>query len=72
MYNTTINTLNPLSWTPTAGEYKARYEAFLIQQESYNYNNHYYPFTSNNPYDSWFKKLRISYLGPENEKKNLK
>jgi len=58
-----LSYLNPLSWIPTASEYKAQYDAFTIQQESLNYNNQLYPFTSNNPFDSWIKKLRIGYFG---------
>src|ERR1700693_1958784 len=55
--------LNPLSWIPTASEYQAQYDAFVVQQESIHYNSNFYPFTNNNPYDSWIKKLRIGYFG---------
>jgi len=63
LLKSSISKLNPLSWIPVSSEYKAQYEAFLYQQESVNYNRHYYPFTSNNPYDSWFAKLKLHYLG---------
>lgn len=36
----------------------------MENQYSYmNRDTRYYPFTENNPHDSWFKKLRVSLFG---------
>jgi hypothetical protein len=56
--------LNPLNWINSPDENKANYQAFIAMQENINqYNNKLYSFTSNNPYDPWFKKLKLRLIG---------
>src|SRR6266403_322785 len=58
------NKLNPLNWFTSASEMNKSAENFLERQNSIHTNDlRYYPFTDNNPYDSYLKQLRISWLG---------
>lgn len=64
MYNVTINTLNPFNWFISVSESESQFKAFMEVQNDYVRSNmSLYPFTNNNPYDSWFKKLRLHWLG---------
>jgi hypothetical protein len=58
-----VRKLNPTYWFWSAEDLSNQRNVFLSNQGTENFNNRLYPFTSNNPYDSWFKKLRIHYLG---------
>jgi hypothetical protein len=60
---TQLNRLNPYNWFSSRSEYEAAREAFMQAQASQNYNGNLYPFTENNPYSSWYDKLRVYYLG---------
>lgn len=58
------NVINPFKWFRTDAQVKDQFTAFMDQQ----YNPaqadlRYYPFTVENPYDSWFKKLTTSIFG---------
>lgn len=56
MYQNTKHTFNPVNWFTTSLEVKNQMEAFTVQQSRMNtFDLNYYPFTSNNPFDSWFK-----------------
>lgn len=58
------NKLNPLNWFYSYREQNAQYESFIAMQENINkFDRGLYPFTPDNPYDSWIKKLRIRLLG---------
>ncbi len=58
-----IKKLNPLYWLPSTSEVNASSETFMTQQFTNRYDNRYYPFTADNPFDPWFKKLRLYWLG---------
>jgi len=63
-YKTVINKLNPFNWVLGSSEAASQFERFMDTQNNMNTaNRRLYPFTSDNPYDSWLKKLRIHYLG---------
>lgn len=63
-YNKTVYNLNPLHWFSTSKELQDAHNAFMGQQLELNTQNKYfYPFTADNPYDSWLKKLRLRWLG---------
>ena len=63
-YNTVKSYANPFSWLPTRGDNSRVVNAFLADQSSWNKTDfNYYPHTSNNPYDPWYKKLRLAILG---------
>lgn len=60
----TMHKLNPLNWTNSAAEKEAAFDSFMyIQNEAVTANRRLYPFTTDNPYDGWFKKLKIHYFG---------
>lgn len=58
-----IKRLNPMYWFPSSAETSAQAAAFSIAQTTHQFDNGLYPFTEINPYDSWFKRLRISWFG---------
>jgi hypothetical protein len=62
--NQFLKKLNPLTWYPSVSDLELEKRLFNLNQENTNLsNNSYYPFREIHPYDSWFKKLRISWLG---------
>lgn len=64
IYNKTIANLNPLQWLTSSNEVQRQFEHFLsVQSDMHRADRNYYPFTDNNPFDSYLKKLRIRYLG---------
>lgn len=64
MYNKTVYKLNPLHWFATSAAQLEAREVFMDHQLSMNtQNKQFYPFTADNPFDSWLKKLRIRILG---------
>lgn len=58
-----IKKLNPLYWLPSTNEVNASNEVFMANQYTNNFNTRYFPFTAEHPFDPWYKKLRISWLG---------
>jgi hypothetical protein len=64
IYHKTIYKLNPINWITPAHETQREFNAFLgMQNDIVRAENTLYPFTDNNPYDSWLKRLRIRWLG---------
>ena len=60
----TLKKLNPLSWYPSSSEIEMHRRLFdLNQADQLHSKNNFYPFKEIHPYDSWFKRLRIHYLG---------
>jgi len=58
------NKLNPLNWFASVSETNTAREIFMERQNQITSSDmRYYPFTEVNPYDSWFNKLRIKWLG---------
>lgn len=55
--------LNPSYWFLTSSDNSAEVAAFIDNQKSVNYMKEYYPFTKVNPYDSWLRRMRLSWLG---------
>src|SRR6201992_3749684 len=63
-YKTVVYKLNPFNWVLSSSEAANQFDRFMETQNNMNTaNRKLYPFTSDNPYNSWFKKLRIHYLG---------
>jgi len=58
-----LNKLNPLNYLSNPFNNNVNVEAFYNQQDSYNYNKNFYPFTEINPTLPWYQRLRISLLG---------
>jgi hypothetical protein len=64
IYNSTINKLNPFNWFVSVSESESQLKTFMDVQNDYNRSNRsLYPFTNNNPYYSWLKRLRVSWFG---------
>jgi hypothetical protein len=64
IYKFTINKLNPFNWFVSVSETESQLRTFMDIQNDYNRSNRtLYPFTNNNPYDSWLKRLRMSWFG---------
>ena len=59
--------LNPFNWllaSSSAQDVNNQFESFIERQnELVTADRRYYPFTEINPYDSYFNRLRISWLG---------
>lgn len=59
-----VDTLNPFNYFTTSTETAKQFSSFMERQNVLEQaDKRFYPFTENNPYDSWFKKLRISLTG---------
>lgn len=59
-----FNKLNPLNYIVASETVKAQYEVFLEQQNTPGYIDfRLYPFSSDNPYDSWFTKFKKQLFG---------
>ena len=62
--NNFVGVVNPFNWFTSASDINTSRELFVSQQNSMQSANFaYYPFTDNNPYDSWFRRFKISWLG---------
>jgi hypothetical protein len=59
-----ISKLNPFNYITSAEDYKQQHKMFnMIQSRVEIANTKYYPYTSNNPYDPWYKKLNLYFFG---------
>lgn len=64
VYSYITNKLNPFNWVTSASETRDQFRLFMgVQNDIARADRNYYPFTENNPFNSWFKKLRIHYFG---------
>ena len=64
MYHKTIYNINPLHWFATTREAQDQFNTFMdVQNDMTRSNRTLYPFTENNPCDSYLKRLRIRWLG---------
>jgi hypothetical protein len=64
VYHKTVYRLNPINWIAPSHETQRKFQEFLGTQFSMTHaNDNFYPFTDNNPYDSWLKRLRVRWLG---------
>lgn len=65
-----VRSLNPLNYFQTTQEKHAVFTEFMDRQYDYvQANRKFYPFTDDNPHDSWFKKIKLVLYGePENER----
>lgn len=63
-YRGIINRLNPLNLMPSVSNVQEQFNVFMDSQNDMNRANRgLYPFTDVNPYNSWFKRVKIHYLG---------
>jgi len=59
-----VKLLNPFYWLPaSSSDVPSTVEGFMQQQASHNYNSKLYPFTPDHPFDSFYHKLRLRWLG---------
>lgn len=59
-----INKLNPFNYAASVSDLELDRLAFMYDQSHPSSANiHLYPFTTDNPYDSWFTKLKKHYVG---------
>jgi hypothetical protein len=59
-----INKLNPFNYVVSASDLELDRLAFMYDQSHPSSADiRYYPFTTDNPYDSWFTKLKKHYVG---------
>lgn len=58
------NKLNPFNYVLTANELNNQYQYFMdVQNDPAYANRNYYPFTENNPFDPWYKKVKTAVFG---------
>ena len=70
-YKGMLNILNPFYWL-SGNTTNVDWDTYMASQSNPNtYNKHFYPFTNNNPHDSWLTKLRITVFG-ESDSERLK
>ena len=63
-YKSATRALNPFTYFGTAADTQSQFNLFMEVQNDYlRANRNLYPFTEHNPFDSWFKKFRLSYIG---------
>jgi hypothetical protein len=56
--------INPFKWFNTQAQINSQFNNFIERQYSLNDANHsLYPFTVENPYLPWYKKLSIALFG---------
>lgn len=56
--------INPFNWVASVSETREQFKTFMEYQNNVvTADRNLYPFTNDNPFDSWFKKLRIHYFG---------
>jgi len=59
-----LKKLNPTYWFLTSTDTTVQAREFMTQQATAKYKlPEFYPYTNINPYDSWVKRMRISWLG---------
>jgi len=58
-----VKFLNPVYWFITPVDYKAELISFNTKQATFDRLEKFYPYTHVNPYDSWLKRMRVSWLG---------
>lgn len=64
VYSTVKYKLNPINWVTPSHETQRKYQEFIGNQFLIAHaNDQLYPFTDNNPYDTWLKRLRVRWLG---------
>jgi hypothetical protein len=64
LYNKTISGLNPFNYFVSASQLETQFNQFMQVQNDYiRADRALYPFTEVNPFDSWFKRLRLHYYG---------
>ena len=62
--NNGVKKLNPLYWFMSSTDTSTQFQSFINTQNDIARNNmNLYPFTVNNPYDSWITRMRIHWLG---------
>jgi hypothetical protein len=67
-YRLTTKILNPFNWFPVAADAQSKLTTFLDVQFDYiRADRKLYPFTENNPFDSWSTKLRKAYVGESSQ-----
>lgn len=58
------NKLNPFNYVLTSTELNNQYQYFMDMQNDPVYaNRNYYPFTENNPFNPWYKKVKTAVFG---------
>lgn len=58
------NKLNPFSYFSTTAEINNQFQTFMdYQSNPITKNRRLYPFTENNPYLPWYKKLKVAMFG---------
>jgi hypothetical protein len=64
VYSSTVNALNPFNYFVTSSELQSQINLFMdIQNDINRSNRRLFPFTENNPFDPWYKKLRLQFFG---------
>lgn len=64
VYKATINRLNPFNYFVSVADNSDQFNLFMeIQNDLNRANRRLYPFTTNNPFNSYFTRLRIHYFG---------
>jgi len=59
-----VRKLNPSYWFLTSTDTTVQAREFMTQQATAKYKlPEFYPYTNINPYDSWIRRMRISWLG---------
>jgi hypothetical protein len=61
-----VHVLNPWNYLPTQNVVQTNYDSFMQNQANIlenRSNQSLYPYTENNPFDPWYKKLRLSIYG---------
>lgn len=73
LYHKTLYNLNPINWISSSREIQDQFNVFMDQQRNLNSaRREFFPFTENNPYDSWFKKFRVRWLGETGSEHNYR
>jgi len=63
-YRSVTRALNPFTYFGTSADAQSQFNLFMeVQNDLNRANRNLYPFTEHNPFDSWFKKFRLSYIG---------
>ena len=71
-YKGMLNILNPFYWL-SGNTTNVDWDTYMASQSNPNtYNKHFYPFTNNNPHDSWLTKLRITVFGESDTERLLR
>jgi hypothetical protein len=71
--STAKDSLNPFNWFKSSSDIAANKRLFMENQSVINTADHrFYPFTANNPYDSFIERMRIHYLGETIHEKSIR